>query len=897
MAEDPGAALLTTPARRLDEWAGHALARWVGAIQRRAGWVAIVSVVSAALALGLALDRLGVDSNEDALFSKTTEFAALRQDFRAAFPALVDPVVVVIDGATPEAAAEAASLLRSRLLRDPVRFPTVMQPGGGPFFERHALLYLDADELDEVLAHLIGLQPYIGRLARDGSLPAFFDLLGEAAEAAAAGDLAGTELSHGLTLVDRAVSAWHAGEPGGRLAWSELLLGRPADVRERRAVLLVEPVVDYDQLSPAESTLTGLRSAIVELGLDVRPELQVRLTGLFPLADEESRHVASQAGVAGAASFLLVTGVLGFGLRSRRLVGALIVTLLVGLAWTAAFAAVAVGHLNLISVTFAVLFIGLSVDFGVHFGLRWREELARGAANEVALRDAAHHVGGPLLVCTVSTAAAFYAFAPTAFLGMAELGVIAGTGMLISFFANMTVLPALLALGPQPQASAPLPPGRALGFLTAVPVRHPVAVGLVAALATAASLMMLPSLHFDGSPLRVRDPSMPSVRAFEDLLADGMAFPWNLHPLAPDAAAAEQLAEQLERLPTVREAVTLTDFVPSDQEEKLTAIEDAAFLLLPSLLQSALEPTPNTVDRSAAAASFVERLAHVEGSDKASPELRRSAGSLHATLASVLRDLEPGTAGPRLAELETALLAGLPEQLRRLRVSLEPAAVARSDLPPDLVSQWVAADGRFRIEVFPREDLHDGAALARYVRSVQQLAPDAFGEGLVIRESARIVTEAFQIALVLAAAFIALLVYGFWRDAAATAWVAMPLALAAVCTAGASAALGLPFNFANVIVIPLLLGMGVDSAVHLVARDRDEPPADGRLLATSTARAVVVSGLTTAASFGTLGLSSHLGMASLGRMLTLGIALILAANLLVLPAALAWRKRRGSRRG
>lgn len=853
--------------------------------------------MSAALALGLALPRLGIDSNEDALFSKSTEFAALRQVFHGAFPALVDPVVVVIDGPTPEAAGEAASLLRARLLQDPSRFPTVIQPGGGPFFERNALLYLDLEELEEVLGHLIGLQPYIGRLTRDGSLSGFFDLIGDAAEAAAEGDLDGTELPHGLALVDRAVSAWRAGEPGARLAWSEMLLGRAPDARERRGVLLVEPVVDYEQLSPAASTLTGLRAAIAELGLDDRPGLEVRLTGLFPLSDEESRHVASQAGVAGVASLVLVTLVLGFGLRSPRLVGALIGTLLVGLAWTAAFAGLAVGHLNLISVTFAVLFIGLSVDFGVHFGLRWREELARSAANEAALRDAAQSVGGPLLICTVSTAAAFYAFVPTAFVGMAELGVIAGTGMLISFFANMTVLPALLALGSGPLPPAVPPPGRALRFLTSVPLRHPLAVGLVAAIATAGSLMALPNLQFDGSPLRVRDPAMPSVRAFEDLLADGMAFPWNLHPLAPDAAAAEILAQELARLSTVREVITLADYVPRDQEPKLAAIDDAAFLLLPSLVAADRDPTPGTFDPAAATASLAKRLALAERSDAAPPELRRSAGALRATLESLLRKAEPDAAGPSLAELETVLLAGLPEQLRRLRVALEPEAIDLEDLPPDLVRQWVAPDGRIRIEVIPSEDLHDGAALERYVRSVRAVAPDAFGEGLVIHESARIVTEAFRLALMLAAAFIGVLLYGFWRDAAATALVALPLTLAAVCTAGASVALGLPFNFANVIVIPLLLGMGVDSAIHLVTRERDEPPADGRLLETSTARAVVVSALTTAASFGTLGLTSHLGMASLGRMLTLGIALILVANLLVLPAALTWLRRSGPRRG
>ena len=870
----------------LDEALGRGAATWVARVTRRPRATALGVLGLSILLLALSLDGLGVNTNENDLFSDRLPFYALREDFNRSFPSMVDPLLVVVDGATVDLAHHAAGRLARHLEEQPAYFARVEQPDSGPFFDRHAFLYLEGPELEDLVDNLFTVQPYLAELSQDTSLRGFLGMLSQAVDASIAGELEGVNLED---VIDRLgdVAQAHLDGAGYQLSWADVITGRDSTPRDRRRFLLVEPVVDFSELAPAEPSLLALRASIEALGFDDPSGVRVRATGVFPLSYEEMEQLDRQTSRAGIASFILVGLILSFGLGSLRLVAAALLTLLAGLAVTAAFAALAIGHLNLISVAFAVLFIGLSIDFAIHLCVRLREEMQRRASTREAVCAAAESVGGSLILCATTTAIAFLSFLPTDYLGVAELGLIAGAGMFISLFANLTLLPALITWW-VPMGSVPPPPETpaVVDRLLGMPVRHARAVVAAALVCSGIAVWSIPHIRFDPNPLRVRDPSTTSVRLFDEMLETGDALPWNLNALAVDSASAHALADRIEALPDVDMALTLDDYVPEDQEEKLALLEEAAFVLLPTLETRSNLPPPShaaQLDAVESLLSSLDALAQAEASET----LVESAFQLRGSLGELRKRWGGSPEGAAsLANFESALIGSLPEQLRLLRTALQPSLVAPANLPASLVERMTARDGRARVEIFPEENLNDPDALEAYVRSVQKIAPNAFGEGLVILETGAVVVSALRQALVIAALLISLLLLCLWRDVGDALLVVAPLGLATLFTAATSVPLGVPFNFANVIVIPLLLGMGVDTGIHLVHRYRSEALPGGNLLRTATARAVLLSSLTTVASFGTLGLSTHLGMASLGQLLALGICLILLCNLVILPALL-----------
>jgi hopanoid biosynthesis associated RND transporter like protein HpnN len=872
------------PIGSIDEYLGRLAAGLVARVQRRASAVIVLFLV-ATLGIGAyAAATLGINSSEIDIFSKDLRVMKLREDYLENFPELRDPIVVVVDAVTPDLAHDSASRLAERLRSEPDLFPAVYQPDGGRFFDEHGLLYLSESELQDMVDRLSLAQPFLSRLSRDQSIGGLFKLLNEAGEAAVSGQLEQSMLGDTFDAISGAIDNYLSGKDTP-LSWQNLLAAEADDEERYRRFILIRPVVDFARVRPAEESLLGLRGIVSELGFDRGDDVSVRTTGTFPLAYEESNHVREQVTWAGLVSLSLVTIILLVGLGSLRLVFCSVVTLLVGLVWTAGFAAAAIGHLNLISIAFGVLFIGLGIDFAIHVCVQFSDRLGEGASPEAALRRAAASVGGSLIICTITTAVAFFSFVPTDFIGVGELGLIAGSGMFIALFTNFTLLPAMvLKFAPRSRIRTIGAIPRWIAGVFAFPIRHARGVLAVAAVLAAGSLWLLPDVHFDTNPLRVRDPSTDSVQVFNEILQDGDAYPWNLNIVADDRVAARAIATRLMELPATRFALTLSDFVPSGQDEKLDILDEAALMVLPSLADE-----PSTVETTLAQGrSDIDAL---EGTLSAIQSgghdgvLAESAGQLLDSLRRLRASLDGETEGSEaLQALQRVLFGSLPERLRLLRTALQTGPVTLESIPEELKRRMTGNDGRVRIEVFPVADLNDQSALEEYVSAVQSVDGDAYGEGLLIVESGHIVVRALQQALVTAVVVIVLILAVLWRNILDSCLVATPLVLATIFTVACSVLLGIAFNFANVIIIPLLLGVGIVYSIHMVHRVRSGELPDGNLLRTGTARAVLLSALTTMASFGTLGFSSHLGMASLGQLLTVGIALVLLCNLVVLPA-------------
>ena len=861
-----------------------ALGRWVAAVGRRPVAVLLGALGLTALALVAVAERLGIDTDTTDMLSPELPFRVNSRAMDEAFPQLSDNLLVVVDGDTPDQADDGARELAARLRAEPTLFRSVFDPRGDPFFRRNGLLYRDVDDLARLADRLAEAQPFLGSLAKDPSLRGFADVLVPAIESAADGEGPPVALAPALDAVAAVAEAQAAGRYRV-LSWRTLTTDDDGDGAPHRRFLVAQPILDFASLSPAGEAMAAVRRMAEEAGLTADRGVRVRLTGSAALAAEELQSVKEGLGVAGVLSLTLVVGLLAIGLKGFRLVAAVLAALAMGLAWTAGFAALAVGDLNLISVAFAVLFIGLSVDFGIHFVLRYRESVDRGVPGPEALEAASTGVGGALVLCASAAAIGFLAFLPTDYVGLAELGLIAGGGMAIALVANLTVVPAMLSL--LPPAPRPTGGGGGPGSVVLPWVRdHGRSIAVAALAVCLGAAVLARDVRFDFDPLNLKDPRTESVATLLELMADGDRAPYGLTVLAADLGDARSLAARLEALDEVAQAVTIADYVPGDQAEKLAMVEDMAFFLAPSLAGATTAAPPDAEARAAAVGRLRTALDRLSGGAGGRSAERRAADRLARALDALAVDPDA------LGVLEGRLLRTLPRRLEDLRLSLTAGPVALADLPRDLVAGQVAADGRTKVEIAPAESLHrDRDAQRRFVEAVRTPAPGATGTPVTILAAGEAVVAAFGEAATTAVIAIAVLVALVTRSRRDSVLVFAPLVAAALLTLAVAAAFGLSFNFANVIVLPLLFGLGVANGIHLVFRER-QSARDGEALGTSTPRAVVFSALTTIGSFASIGLSSHPGTASMGVLLTIAIGSTLLCTLTVLPALMTlWPRR------
>lgn len=836
-------------------------------------------VLTVALVL-YAISHLSLDTDQNHLLDPNLPFRQAERQMAQAFPHNDYSVVIVVDGNSADNTDKAADKLARRFRQQTQLIASVYAPGEGDFFARNGLLYLDKSELLQLGDHLTEAAPFLGTLSQDASLRGLFTTMGRALDEKLSPENQ-AQLQKTIDAIAKVIQAQAEGKPQ-RLSWREQILsGMPSMGNDKRRFVLVQPRYDYTRLHPAEEALDAVRDIVAaEQASD--NGVRMRLTGEEPIAQEELESVAKGATVATLLSFSAVCILLTVGFYSLRLVIATLLTLLVGLSWTAAFSAFAIGHMNLISVMFAVLFIGLGVDFGIQFTMRYREEFSRSGNHAQALEQTATGVGSALTLAASAAALGFFSFIPTDYLGLSELGIISGAGMFLALLANLTVLPALLTLFPTRGRTKPTTGGMLTPLNTLVQ-RHRRPILVIAALAGLIGLALVPQARFDPDPLNMKDPTTESVATFLELLRDPQTTPYSIEILAPDLKAAKALSARLEKLEVVDKVINPASFVPEDQQEKRDIIDDLTMVLQPLVTPAHNNSPTSSAEELQAYVKFREKLlaSSAVQSDKA-----LATSMTH--LAGAMQRLQSTSSWPdqALKELRQDIVSDLPQQLARLRQLLKPGQVTLADLPPDLTERYIAKDGRVRIEVFPKHDMRNSAALRQFVAQVETVAPHANGSAVSLVEGGNTVVKACLQAAVLALLAEIVLLFAVMRKAVDVLLVLLPMLLAASLTVGISVLFNLPFNLANIIALPLLLAISIAFGIYMVARHRSETDTK-LLLHTSTPRAVLFSALTTVSSFGTMAFSQHRGMSGMGLLLTLSLSFALIYALVVLPAIMA----------
>ncbi len=846
----------------------------------RYSWLVIPGfLIAATLSGGYVSRHIAITTDSSKLLSSSLPWRQQETRLNQLFPQRTDRIIAVINSTTPEAADEAAAALVDALTPRPDVIRTISRPDGGEFFARNGILFETVDEVRRDTAALIKAEPFLGTLAADPTLRGILGAISQSIEGLRLKKTTLEDLRPAVTAIADALDLLAEGRRPA-FSWRKLITARAPEPSELRRFVNIQPVLNFGDLQPGGAATKAIRATIAKLRLTPDRGITVRLTGSVALSDEEFATVADGAALNGVVTILVVLLVLWLALKQARIILAVLVNLAVGLTFTAAIGLWMVGALNLISVAFAVLFVGLGVDFGIQFSVRYRAERYGDRDLREALQATAHGVAGPLLLAAASIAAAFYSFLPTAYVGLSELGLIAGTGMIIAFATTITLLPALLSLLKPAGEQAPI------GWAALAPLdrfldrRRRWVVGATLT-AVILGMPLLGDLHFDFNPINLRSKDVESVSTLLDLMRDPDTSPSTIDILESDLAHASATAENLRRLPEVAKVRTLLSFVPKDQDEKLAIIDDANFFLQNTL-------NPDQIDAEPTPAETLEAI------NKTAADLSGAAGSLDSPAAMQLRRLASlltslAKAPPEARdEAQRVLVKPLETTLRQIRDLLTAEPVTLDTLPPSLRNAWVSADGQVRIEVAPSGDGNDNVVLHRFVKSVRTVAPQATGTPIFIVEAAATIVKAFLQAAVWSLASIALILFVALRRWTDVALTLVPLLVAIVVTLEICVAIGLQLNFANIIALPLLLGVGVAFKIYYVMAWRD---GETNFLQSSLTRAVFFSACTTATAFGSLWFSHHPGTSSMGKLMALSLVTTLCAAVLFQPALLATQRK------
>jgi hypothetical protein len=833
--------------------------------------IVLVALILAIAAGFYTAKHFAINTDINTLISQKLDWRQRDQQFEQAFDR-DRTILAVVDAPTPELTTAASAALEQKLSADSGHFESVQPLGSGEFFEKNGLLFLPVAEVGRLAGQLESAAPLIEIMAGDPSIRGLTGALDTGLAGIQRGQVKLDSTERPFNLIAQTVENVLNGG-NATFSWRELVSNKPLSDADRRAFIELKPVLDYNALEPGKAAADAIRQAASDLDFAGEYNARVRLTGPIAIANEEYATVQDGAIVNGIGTVFVVLVILWLALHSAKIIFAVFVNLFIGLSITTALGLMMVGSLNLLSIAFAVLFIGLGVDFGIQYSVRYRSERFKSDDLPLALEKGAQRSAVPLSLAAMATAAGFLCFLPTDYKGISELGEIAGAGMLVAFTTSITVLPALLKLLNPPGESEPV------GYAFLAPLDrfledHRVIIIVGTLLVVIAGLPLLYFLRFDFNPINLRNPNVESIATFLDLRKDPNTGANAINVMTNSDAEAKNIRERLSKLPEVLRVMSLEDFVPQDQPAKLKQIAQAAKVLEPALNPDQIDPLP----------SDAENVDSLKGS---ADSLRKTAGDAKGPGAVASRRLADALS--RLAESDEAtrnktqaiFVTPLKLVFDQLRKSLQAQPVSLNTLPANLVNSWKTKNGLQRVEVLPRGDPNDNDTLRKFASAVLVAEPTAIGGPVSILKSGDTVVRAFIHAGIWALTVIGLLLWLTLRRITDVLLTLVPLLVAGAVTLEICVLIGLPLNFANIVALPLMLGVGVAFKIYYVTAWRS-----GRtnLLQSSLTRAIFFSAMTTATAFGSLWLSSHPGTASMGKLLALSLGTTLAAVLLFQPA-------------
>ena len=880
-------------------------------------------LVTIGLSLGLA--ALGISYTASALTFKSTvrhllpagqRYVTLYNEYTADFGELED-IVVVVQGRTPDESKAYAARLDAELRKSPIPFERIAYRIDPARFEGRALLFLSVDKLKEVRDRILDHQELMESFAAAPSLDRLIDGINQGIGRAFIGHIFDLGLEDSGTSSDLRFLRELLAQISERMdhprpyrsPWGTVFSFGRADENsgyffsEDKSLLFM--LIEPPDLEPTSrrGSFTGDQASIEEIRTQIGqlrgefPEVQVGVTGAPTLANDERSTALRDGEVATVLAFGLTLGLLLLAFRRAGKPVLMLGALAVSLAWSMGLVTLTVGHLTIFSVMFISIVVGIGIDYGIYFLYRYEEELSLGRTVRAALGQTAAWSGPGILLGALTAAATFFVLLLTDFRGIQEFGFISATALLMAFLSMLTLFPALLVLvdGRRPARRSGVSPDQ-----TRVPAleriaRHPRPVLLAAGLLTGFSLWAIPTVSFDYDLLNLQAKGTESVIWERKILATAKRSGFTAFATATSLSELRQKQAAFERLPSVSEADSVLRLIPEGQPAKLHVIRQFAPAVAPVRVG---EPRVLDLDRLIASLETLKRRLDLAVSEAVAEGPGATVQEVRAQLDALLERLRgPDRAGlaPGLNDFQADLYGDFRTKFQTLQRNLNPPRVTVKDVPDELRRKFIGQSGRFLIRLHPDVNIWDREGATRFVEELRAVDPDVTGSAVINYETIRLMERAYRRGTLYAFVLVTTLALLMIRRGREICVALIPLALGTLWTVGLMHLLDLKFNSANVWGLPLIIGAAAEYGLNVVVRVMEARATGGPLLARSTAMAVLLNGLTTIAGFGSLLVTHHQGIWSLGLLLTIGSCASLVAALVVLPALLPLVSRPSAR--
>jgi uncharacterized protein len=861
---------------------------------RRPWLVLILALVLSGLSLWYTSQRMEFQTGRDQLMPQNTQFNRDFKAFTAEFGDMED-IAVVIESDDAERAGTFGQRLYDALAADKAHFSDVFYPYALPFFKKNGFLFMPLQDIRELHRNISLAAPALKELSKAPSVQTLFNYMTRTMDSYVAGDK--SKLPEVVFMLDKLGAGFTAfgggkGEPPsleGMFMSSDSSFARAG----RQQILTVLPVRNMEGFVPAGAAIATVRAQVAKL--KKLPEFKgvtVGLTGVPVLENEEMATSQKDISLATMVSLALTVVLLLIAFRGVLNVFAAMVSLLVAISLSFGFATLAVGHLNILSMVFAIMLIGIGIEYGIQLVLRYQEELRLGKGELEAIETGLERNVWSIVMAAATVAAAFFTFVFTDFKGIAELGIIAAGGVAICVAVTFTVLPAMLVLlarRRKPHRVVAKRPRPRLKWLSMILFGHPKVVIAATAVLCVASLYPLSRISFDYNLMNLQAKGLESVNYAYKLMKSKENSGYFAVAIADNPAEAAAKTRRLEALPTVDHVVSVLTFVPDHQQEKLAELaamrqelsgvqpakyeEELSLMELPTVFENFRNAT-------------VRLKAKLEQERR--PEVKQVSSFLSildAFFAKLEKERNRNAVG-MLQDFQGGMFKDLPAKIGLLKESLNASPITDADIPPQLRSRFVGKTGKLMLQIAPKGEIFDFKPLKKFLDDVRRVEPHATGQPVMVYESMTIMRDAYQRAFIYSFIAIVVILLVAFRSLKYTLIGLIPLVVGMLFMVAGMYLCGISFNSANIIVMPLVLGIAVDSGIYIVNRFRREDETAATVITSSTGVGVLLNTLTIMASFGALMVAHHQGVFSIGVVMSLGMVACQIAFMITLPAVL-----------